>query len=178
MVALAIGGALQQQLVADYPQAAAALFGVCGVLLMILRGAERNTGPVFPTAAAPIVSGGPPAPACRPPFGLCLPCCVVKVRDGDTVEVSTIGGGMVWPIRLLDCWAPELRTPGGEAAKKAAEHYLEQGPVSLWIPAPDDLTRLTKLLSFDRVPGHLFIGSTKTLSSMMVAGGFATRTRS
>ena len=43
----------------------------------------------------------------QPPLGLTAQCKVLDVYDGDTVtvEVRTIAR-----VRLLDCWAPEVRT--------------------------------------------------------------------
>ena len=43
-------------------------------------------------------------------FGLTLPGNVLDVHDGDTVTVEV---KRTLRIRLLDCWAPELRDAGG-----------------------------------------------------------------
>ena len=63
----------------------------------------------------------------RPPYGLCLPCRLVRVRDGDTVEVSLPGSDRVYALRLIDCWAPETRGKErmlGLRSKSAAQRML------------------------------------------------------
>lgn len=65
----------------------------------------------------------------KPPFGLTAPAKIVRVIDGDTVEVEVI---KKFPIRLEDCWAPESRTSDrnekrlGEAAKQYLKNLIEE----------------------------------------------------
>ncbi len=112
----------------------------------------------------------------RPPHGICLPCRFVRVRDGDTVEVS-VYSGLVWAIRLLDCCCPELHEPGGPEAKAFAEQVLEEADaeLSVWIPAPRETTNLLKNLTFDRVPGDIYVGTERTLTSMLLGKKLARR---
>lgn len=114
----------------------------------------------------------------RPPAGLCLPVVLVRVRDGDTVEVRLQNSTYVWAIRLIDCWAEELNTPEGKAAKRFAEEVCREadatGTLYLWVPAPRDVRNLLKNLTFDRIPGHLFVSSDRTLNEMLVLAGHAT----
>lgn len=178
MVVLGVIGALQQQLVSDYPQVASGLFAACGMLLVVLRvmeGAGRGS-PVFPLRSMQGKHPQPsPPPAHRPPYGLCLPASLTKVRDGDTLEVN-VGGQLTWPIRLLDCWASELDTNSGQQARDHLVKLLKgkQTQLAVWIPAPDDLRNLLGSLTFDRIPAHVFLDDSTTLSARMVRDGFAT----
>lgn len=115
----------------------------------------------------------------RPPFGLCLPCTFVRCRDGDTVEVSLPGSDHVWAIRLIRCWCKEMHEPGGREAKQFAEKILMQAgnTLSVFIPAPRDVHNLLRNLTFDRVPGYLYVNAEQTLNEMMVLGGHATETK-
>lgn len=112
-----------------------------------------------------------------PPHGICLPCTVTRVIDGDTVEVTLPGSSRPLPVRLLDCWAPERRTPRGDLAKSYAINVLEEATEThLFVPAPDDTRHLlADLLSFGRLLGHVFISPDETLSERMVRTGHATR---
>lgn len=111
-----------------------------------------------------------------PPSGLCLPCRVVKVRDGDTVEIQLPGSEHVWAIRLLDCWAPELHKQGGPEAKEFAQNLVDDvDETHVWIPAPKQVINLLANLTFDRIPGHIFISTRETLSEVMVRCGHATK---
>ena len=114
----------------------------------------------------------------RPPSGLSLPCRYRECRDGDTVVISLPGSDRQWAIRLIDCWAPEMSEPGGAESKAFAEHVLDNTEnLHVWIPAPKHVTNLLKNLTFDRIPGHLFISSETTLSEMMVRAGKARATK-
>lgn len=113
----------------------------------------------------------------RPPYGVCLPAKLLGVVDGDTVDLSVLSGRLLPRIRLCACWAPEMKTAAGKAAKKAAEKFLDEADpkqLAVWIPAPIHLDNLLKNLTFDRIPGWVFIGETETLNHAMVAAGHAT----
>lgn len=112
-----------------------------------------------------------------PPYGLCSPCRVRRVIDGDTVEVSLPESDRVWPIRLLDCWAPERNTVEGQAAKLFAQRVVDEaeGELSLFVPAPESGLRLMQVLTMGRVLGHIYVGTEDTLSEIMVRSGHATR---
>ena len=112
----------------------------------------------------------------RPPHGICLPVEYRRCRDGDTIVVSLIGSSRVWNIRLIDCWCQELHEPGGREAKQYAEKLLTLcSDLSVFIPALHDTHNLLANITFDRIPGHLFVTHNRTLSEMMVAGGHATK---
>jgi len=110
-----------------------------------------------------------------PPYGLCLPCKYRRCRDGDTVEISVLGADRIWAIRLIDCWAPDRNEPGFKEAKAFAEEVLQDADhLSVYVPAPRDTRNLLANLTFDRVPGWLFVGTEDTLNAMMVHAGHAT----
>lgn len=117
----------------------------------------------------------------RPPAGLCLPVEIVRCRDGDTVEVSLRGSDRVWAIRLIDCWCKETRGEEREQGLKAkayAEQLLSQcrNP-HVFIPSPADIHNLLKNLTFDRIPGYIYLDGGSTLNQLMVLGKMATRTK-
>lgn len=118
-------------------------------------------------------------PKKRPTPGLVVPVTLHRVRDGDTIEVKIPGSSLIWPIRLIDCWAPETKGSEKELglrAKDYVEGVLMQGdPLTLQIPTPDDWNVLASL-TFDRVPGYLWVGAS-LLNEMVVKSGHATSTR-
>jgi endonuclease YncB( thermonuclease family) len=111
----------------------------------------------------------------RPAYGLCLHVKYARCRDGDTVVVSLVGSEREWAIRLIDTWCPELSEPGGKEAKVFAEQILTQcEDLAVYIPAPHDIHNLLANITFDRIPGHLFVSETKTLNVMLIEAGHAT----
>ena len=125
-------------------------------------------------------------PPVVPPRGICLPCQIQHVRDGDTVVVTCLSN-LSWAIRLIDCWAPETSTEEGRAAKHYAETLVETaGPCVLFIPldrlqeiqeAHDGALNLLQLLTFDRVPGVIYFDDYLTLNELMVKAGHATKAK-
>jgi len=114
----------------------------------------------------------------RPPAGLCVPCTVKHVRDGDTVEVVVLGGAHTWAIRLIDCWVDDKNKPLNEAARKYLTQWMSGNtePVYLHIPLPRVTDNLLKNLTFDRIPGYVYVGE-KTINETMVIKGFATKSK-
>lgn len=121
------------------------------------------------------------APAERPAYGLTVPVRIVRVRDGDTVEVSLRGSDRIYALRLIDCWAPESRGPErtrGLASKANAERLIAAARpdlIAVYIPAPKDSTNLLAALTFDRIPAWLYLDAKRTLNAEQVKGGFATK---
>lgn len=113
----------------------------------------------------------------QPPLGLTARCKVLDVYDGDTVtvEVRTIAR-----VRLIDCWAPEVRTRDdaeklrGMAARDYLAKLIEGRQGVLHIPSSVEIDRLDGLLTFGRVVGRLFIDE-QDVSRMMVEAGHATK---
>jgi endonuclease YncB( thermonuclease family) len=125
----------------------------------------------------------------EPPKGITTDVKVVRVIDGDTVDVEIT---RTIRVRLLDCWAPETRTKDPEEKAKGYEskkylHNLlkqvfyndlaarKQKKVTLFIPA-DEQGELKDNFSFSRVLGRLFV-SGEDVSELMIEAGKATRTK-
>ena len=111
----------------------------------------------------------------QPPTGWTTPCTVVDVYDGDTVVVDVTRR---LRIRLLDCWAAEIRggtqasKAKGQAAKKKLEDFLADAQaVVLHIPIEDNDAKDWMTLS--RVLGRLFADG-RDVSVEMVESGHAT----
>ena len=106
-------------------------------------------------------------------FGLTLPARVMEVHDGDTVVVEI---KRTLRIRLLDCWAAELRDDGGPEAKQHLESLIDGREVVLQIQIEPD-GRFGDQMSFNRVLGRLLIDG-RDVSELMVEAGHATKERS
>lgn len=113
-----------------------------------------------------------------PPFGVTFAGKVVRVVDGDTIDVEV---RKVVRVRLLDCWAPETRTTDAEEkalglAAKATMVDLSDGKrVKVFVPTDPD-AKLGDAFSFGRALGHVWVdGDNKSLSEQMVESGHATR---
>lgn len=109
-----------------------------------------------------------------------LPCKIVGITDGDTVvvEVSTR-----FPVRLLDCWAPEKHEtehprekPLGLKAKAAMEALAtgKTGLLTVPLPGPDE--SLGKVMTLGRILGYVRIEA-GDLSDLQVKAGQAYRTK-
>lgn len=115
----------------------------------------------------------------QPPLGYVTGCRVVDAYDGDTVVVDITRRVRV---RLLDCWAPEIRTHDSDEKRRgiASRAYLASileaaGNVVLQVPTQDD--DVQDWMSLGRVLGHLWVDG-ETVSSRMVAAGHATKEKS
>lgn len=114
----------------------------------------------------------------RPPAtGWTTHARIVEVYDGDTITVEVTRR---FRVRLLDCWAPEIRTR--DAAEKArglaAAAYLtelaEGKPAILHVPL--DGIDAGDAWSFGRVLGSVWIdGDDKPLAAHMRDAGHATK---
>lgn len=110
----------------------------------------------------------------QPRSQICVPCEVVEVYDGDTMTVRV---SMDLRIRLLDCWAPEVKTKDDAEKVKgiAARNHLQKlAPVGstaqLTIPLNGD--RLDDILTLGRVLGRVSVDG-KDLSEQQVKAGHA-----
>lgn len=115
-----------------------------------------------------------------PPYGVTFPAKVVRVVDGDTIEVEVT---RTVRIRLLDCWAPETRTRDAEeklkgfAAKAFLEERIQNKNVKVYVPVEPG-GKLGDSFSFRRALAHVWLdGEGQSLSETMVNSGHATRTR-
>lgn len=111
-----------------------------------------------------------PAPI-QPPM-IRVPAVINEVHDGDTLSVSFEFSARV---RLIDCWAPELKSgePGAKSKANLIKLTSKQQRCMVEIPIHDDIGRSTSL---GRVLARVTVdGQDKDLSTQQVAGGFATR---
>ena len=120
----------------------------------------------------------PPQPA--PPIGWVARATVAPedVYDGDTFTATV---QVRVRVRLLDCWAPEVRGEDkarGIVSRDALRKMIANGDgkVTIFVPTTE---RLSDSFSFGRVLGHAWSSdySKKPLSLRMVEGGFAKETK-
>jgi endonuclease YncB( thermonuclease family) len=111
-----------------------------------------------------------------PEPGLVARGVIDRVIDGDTVDVLIT---IPVRVRLLDCWAPEIR--GGEKddgliAKSLMENMAPKGAsVRVHVPT-GQVDAMLGVLSFGRVLGQIWRdGDDESLAEMLVATGAATR---
>lgn len=120
----------------------------------------RTTLAAVALAAAVGLAGQPSQPH------IVLPCKVVHVHDGDTLAVEVT---LRANVRLLDCWAPELREAGGAESRVKLTELTSGKTGMLTIPLGNGLG---DSLSFGRVLGRIEIDG-KDVSEAMVASGYA-----
>ena len=116
-----------------------------------------------------------------PPKGICVSVAWERCRDGDTVEVRLRTGQTV-AVRLKGIDCPERRTPEGHAAKQFVDSLLERNdePLTLWLPPLSDtdgdgvldVKEALAQMTFDRVPGVLFVG-TEDVGGILIRHGHA-----
>ena len=103
-----------------------------------------------------------------------VPAEVVRVIDGDTVEVRVCAD---LRVRLLDCWAPERHTEDGKRSKEAAESLVPVGSECLLEVPLDGHDQVHDIFSFGRVLGSLHSESFGCIADRLVESGHATRSR-
>mgnify|MGYP001062182478 CR=1 FL=1 len=115
--------------------------------------------------------------AVAPPIGWTTPVKIVQVYDGDTVVVEITKRVRV---RLLDCWAPEIRTKNadekilGYASREHLSDILPEGSEAiLHIPGH---VYIGRAITFGRFLGHVWAGeeATANVSQQQVQAGHAT----
>ncbi len=122
----------------------------------------------------------PPLP--RPPYCIHTRVQVLRVLDGDTVEVQgeLFGGALI--VRLLGIDAPELnsREPAERMKAKLARELLQRMTLnnqqcSLLVPLPEkrQYNLLRELVSFGRVLGHLYLDDETLAADELVREGVA-----
>ena len=99
---------------------------------------------------------------------------VVRVVDGDTVDVSIT---YIIRIRLLDCWAPEVRTRdivekrNGLRSAKYLTEMIGDEEALIFIPMGE---YIGKSFSFDRLLGRMWLDEVD-ISEHLVEHGYATK---
>lgn len=112
-----------------------------------------------------------------PPRGISTDAVVEEWYDGDTCVVTL---KLQCRVRLLDCWAPEVKGSQKELgllSKAQVQKLVPEGStVRLFLPTTG---RLQDSLTFGRALGTIWhqddAGNWKNVSEEMVATGFATR---
>ena len=131
---------------------------------------------LIPTSV--MLCGGLVSEADAPPIGWTVQVKIVEGYDGDTVVVEIRKRVRV---RLLDCWAPEIRTKDkdekqkGYDSKENLQTILPDGSDAiLHIPGSVDIGRS---LTFGRFLGHLWADADDdNVSAQQVEAGHATET--
>lgn len=114
----------------------------------------------------------------KPPEGFTTKATVVRVIDGDTVDVSITRR---LRVRLQDCWAPETRTRDivekqkGIAARSFLITRIDGKEVTLFIPS-DNEGELKDVFTFGRVVGRIFMEG-EDMSSLMIEAGHASKNK-
>jgi endonuclease YncB( thermonuclease family) len=99
----------------------------------------------------------------KPEIGYTTDVKVIRVIDGDTVEVEV---SKRFHVRLLDCRMPEKKTPEGVRAKSALSNLVNSAKkFILFIPGSSrDL--LGDVLTLSRVLGRLWADDVEVSSYM------------
>jgi len=112
-----------------------------------------------------------------PPRGLSTVATVVRVLDGDTIEVDV---RTRVKIRIKDCWAPETRTKNesekqrGIASKSHLEELLPVGSeLAVFIPMTG---RIEDMLTFGRVVADVWKNG-ENVAELQVKAGHAQRSK-
>jgi endonuclease YncB( thermonuclease family) len=109
-------------------------------------------------------------------LGHCMRASVIRVIDGDTVEVIL---QMPVTIRIKDLWTPETRgidRIAGHAAKEALETLLPvHAPIEVFIPT-GEAQSFGDVMSFGRPVGEVYrVGDEDPVSEIMIQMGHGTR---
>ncbi len=119
----------------------------------------------------------------QPEQNLTTKAVVKEVYDGDTVVVTIQKD---FRVRMLDCWAPEIKTRNPEEKKRGEESrdFLKSlvnidDEVIVEIPMTD---RIQDSFTFGRVLAYLWKdidgdGKLDDVSDVMIQKGFATKTK-
>lgn len=110
----------------------------------------------------------------NPKPSVTVPATVMRVVDGDTVEVLV---QVAVTVRVLDCWAPERYTPDGKQAKLHAESLLPVGQDVLVEVPFRDADQLHDVFSFGRVLGSIYTAEFGSFAKKLISLGYATATR-
>lgn len=108
-----------------------------------------------------------------------VPCEVVEVYDGDTMTLRVTTDIRV---RLVDCWAPEIKTKDlaekkrGEAARDHLKSLAKPGAKGLLSVSLGGVTRSDQLFTMGRLLGRVSIEG-KDLSAQQVQAGHATASK-
>ena len=131
-------------------------------------------GPVpYATAATlPRVSEVAAALSSAPSPTITLPAVVSSVHDGDTLRVRVT---FEVPVRLKDCWAPELTEKGGITSRNHLRNLCPDGTqVMVQIPFHDDISHM---FTMGRVVGDILSKDGQSMAKAQVSSGNATTSK-
>ena len=104
-------------------------------------------------------------------IGVSTRATVVRVLDGDTIEVSWYGRKL--KLRLLDCWVLDDSVADNHAAE-----FLRQfvgKPVIVLLPT-DQVDSLLNLVSFNRILAWIWpLDDDESLNEAIIRNGWGTR---
>lgn len=153
---------------------ASTLFGTASVLFLLSICTAQPEVDQPDLEAPPPTEKAPDIPAADPTsLGIYAPCKVIRVLDGDTMDVEVRA---VVRIRLLDCWAPEIHGPqknAGLRAKSAMVKMAEGKAATVIIPFRESLTNM---LTLNRVLGRIIVNGNDVAKSQ-VRNGLAGETK-
>lgn len=116
----------------------------------------------------------------RPQPGICSKAKIIRVIDGDTVEVELVTHVTV---RMLGCWAPESRTTNLQEKNKgiaSKNHLIElaEGKTGVVHIPTATAHSVGDVLTMGRVLGTIWIDDQPcSLSDAQVLAGHATATK-
>ncbi len=99
-------------------------------------------------------------------------CVVVEVWDGDTIHVTIDLGFNVFintKVRIHNCWAPELKEPGGEASRNFLAGWLPPGTILL--------CESKRLDRYGRAEADLLTIKGEDVATVMISTGHAKATQ-
>jgi micrococcal nuclease len=109
-----------------------------------------------------------------PPAGYTTECRIIDVYDGDTITVEITKR---LKVRMLDCWAPEVRGNSREEgliSRDTLRNLALDKDAIIHIPAANK-GEIWRIMTFGRVLAHVWVkGHEKNLSEQMVETGHAT----
>lgn len=112
-----------------------------------------------------------------PPTGWTTSGRIVRVLDGDTIEMEVVKRIRV---RLLDCWAPETRgdeRDSGMVSRQYLHDMAHQQPAILHVPTVGS-RHVGEATSMGRVLGIVWLaGDRHSLSDRMIESGHAWGTK-
>ena len=134
-----------------------------------------------------------------PPIGLCIPVQVASetyqqgIHDGDTVKLHPSWSKLVFALRILDCWCPEVQIRGkakefsqekkdrilrvGQAARDELSDLLSNRDLRFAVPFEIVQNyNIFDMLTFGRVLGHLWADEIH-VAQHLVGKGLAFRTK-
>lgn len=107
-----------------------------------------------------------------PELGLTALAEVKRVIDGDTLDVEL---RIPVRVRLLDCWAPERRTPAGVASTQQLQRMAPAGGLVVVHVPTQGADSVQDVFTFGRVLANVWPeGADESVSQAMVATGHAT----